>query len=242
MKKKGFTLVEVLVVVGILGILVIIAVPNVVNSFNKSKETNFISEAQAVFKQANNAYVLDKAKGYSNFVYTNNPSYSGRLLDVSSRQGFVYLVVINTEGEVVQFYVHDDEREIDLDSSLTVIKLKDITKSKLIGSSGSNGGEVTSPGDNPASSTTPSTTCSRNQYVLNGECKACPRLCTCDGLNATCSGTGGGTTTPIDIDNPVNPSDSLKTRCQAQGKCFNEQTGMCRACDTTQPINPTEGY
>lgn len=52
MNKKGFTLVELLAVIAILAILVIIAMPNVLKMFNESKKNTFLTEAKAIYKQA----------------------------------------------------------------------------------------------------------------------------------------------------------------------------------------------
>ena len=49
MKKKGFTLVELLAVIAILAILVIMAVPNVINLFNDAKLRTFISETESLY-------------------------------------------------------------------------------------------------------------------------------------------------------------------------------------------------
>ena len=116
MTKKGFTLVEVLVVVTILGILVLIAVPNIIKSMNKAKSGNFLSEAQSVYKTSKSTYVLDKQKGY-NYVYTNDPTVTGvstRKLDVSSREGFIYKVMFDADGNITVFEVRDNDFYIDL--------------------------------------------------------------------------------------------------------------------------------
>ena len=44
MKKKGFTLVELLAVIAILAILVIIALPNVLGMFQRAKKNTFTTE------------------------------------------------------------------------------------------------------------------------------------------------------------------------------------------------------
>lgn len=59
MKKKGFTLVELLAVIAILAILVIIALPNVLGMFNSAKKSTFITEVQSIFKQAQTDFVSD---------------------------------------------------------------------------------------------------------------------------------------------------------------------------------------
>ena len=46
MKKKVFTLVELLAVIAILAILVIVAMPNVLGMFNQAKANSFVTEVQ----------------------------------------------------------------------------------------------------------------------------------------------------------------------------------------------------
>ena len=48
MKKRGFTLVELLAVIAILAILVIIALPNVMGMFNNAKKNTFLTEIKKI--------------------------------------------------------------------------------------------------------------------------------------------------------------------------------------------------
>ena len=49
MKKRGFTLVELLAVIAILAVLAILLVPNVVSIFNNSKKDTFIVDIKSRF-------------------------------------------------------------------------------------------------------------------------------------------------------------------------------------------------
>ena len=59
MKKKGFTLVELLAVIAILAILVIIALPNVLGMFNSAKKNTFVTEVQSIYKEAQTDFIND---------------------------------------------------------------------------------------------------------------------------------------------------------------------------------------
>ena len=64
MKKKGFTLVELLAVIAILAILVIIAIPNVLKMFNDSKKNAFMVQARKTANVAQEHTVLSSDKTF----------------------------------------------------------------------------------------------------------------------------------------------------------------------------------
>ena len=55
MRKKGFTLVELLAVISILAILVVIAMPNVIKMFNNSKKSSFETEVKTIIQSVKHA-------------------------------------------------------------------------------------------------------------------------------------------------------------------------------------------
>ena len=57
MKKKGFTLVELLAVIAILAILVIVAMPNVLGMFSNAKVNTFVTEVQKYMDTAKTSFV-----------------------------------------------------------------------------------------------------------------------------------------------------------------------------------------
>ena len=57
MKKKGFTLVELLAVIVILAVILVIAVPKIMDTINNSKEGTLISSAKLIAAQAEKKYV-----------------------------------------------------------------------------------------------------------------------------------------------------------------------------------------
>ncbi len=64
MKKKGFTLVELLAVIAILAILVIIAIPNVLKMFNDSKKNAFMVQARKTANVAQEHTVMSSDKTF----------------------------------------------------------------------------------------------------------------------------------------------------------------------------------
>ena len=63
MKRKGFTLVELLAVIAILAILVIIALPNVLKMYNTSKKNIFLVEAKEIYGEVSKKYMTESMKG-----------------------------------------------------------------------------------------------------------------------------------------------------------------------------------
>ena len=63
MKKKGFTLVELLAVIAILAILVIIALPNVIKLYNDAKKNAFLTEVKTLYNTASSKYISESLKG-----------------------------------------------------------------------------------------------------------------------------------------------------------------------------------
>lgn len=115
MKKKGFTLVELLAVIAILAILVIIALPNVMGMFNTAKKNSFSTEVKEVIRQAKTQYVTDSGLnfGTTNEQYcyqnkgTNDAEITGaKKLDMSGRS-ISYAICFNKANQVVTLAATD---------------------------------------------------------------------------------------------------------------------------------------
>ena len=107
MKRKGFTLVELLAVIAILAILVIIALPNVLKMFNESKEKIFLTESKLVFKEAINQTIKDR--NYTDAVYCKSMNDEVNPLDMSGRDIYYYIKA-NVNDNTGTIIVWDNER------------------------------------------------------------------------------------------------------------------------------------
>ncbi len=111
MKKKGFTLVELLAVIAILAILVIIALPNVLSMFRDAKKNSFQEEARKLFQTAETAYIngalgSELTTCFSGTEGEKNLDLTGRHLD--------YLVRFSADGKITDFQVTDGSYKVDL--------------------------------------------------------------------------------------------------------------------------------
>ena len=124
MKKKGFTLVELLAVIAILAILVIIALPNVMGMFNQAKKNSFITELQDIYNAAVQQRIADSLGTTRQNVYcrldtsltdpdvqgitdADNATAGVKELDLSGRKGLRYCIIFNKAGAVTTYVATD---------------------------------------------------------------------------------------------------------------------------------------
>ena len=106
MKKKGFTLVELLAVIAILAILVVIAMPNVLGMFNSSKKNTFVTEVQSILKQVTTDYVQESLNGYnSSYTFTNVTGKTGSKLNIETTKS--YLIEVDAQGNITSAKIGD---------------------------------------------------------------------------------------------------------------------------------------
>ena len=113
MKKKGFTLVELLAVIAILAILVIIALPNVTSMFNQAKENSFTTEIKEIYKQAQQQWISDSMMSTEDITYwraggdSASTSTNKKGIDLTGRTELDYYIVINKAGKITKYYASD---------------------------------------------------------------------------------------------------------------------------------------
>ena len=106
MKKKGFTLVELLAVIAILAILVIVAMPNVLGMFNQAKSKTFVTEVQTYMDAAKTEFISASLTSTGARTFTNQVSGEKTLkMDGAEKQ---YYITLDTYGNFKEVVVWDE--------------------------------------------------------------------------------------------------------------------------------------
>ena len=127
MKKKGFTLVELIAVIALLSIIMLLIVPNVANYLNSSKKTLFYDNVVNMIKSATTTFMYQDDP--TNTTFSNN----GVKLDVDVESEYVYTIRVNNYGEVISIDVNNgvysyNKSSSDINEGLNKsdIKLEDV--------------------------------------------------------------------------------------------------------------------
>ena len=119
MKKKGFTLVELLAVIAILAILVIIALPNVINLYIKAQKETFLTETKKICTEAEKKFISDSI---SNKITKVINSEGNTKLDMTGEK-LQYCVILDNSGKVTSMKVSNGKWIASLDNNKTVDEL-----------------------------------------------------------------------------------------------------------------------
>ena len=130
MKKKGFTLVELLAVIAILAILVIIALPNVLSMFRDAKENTFVEEVQKLYQTAETAYI-NSAMGSSTISCFSSIG-SDTHLDLTGRD-LKYTILFGSDGNITKVVADDGSYLMNAGTGKAELKITDIVSTKSSG-------------------------------------------------------------------------------------------------------------
>ena len=111
-KKKGFTLVELIAVIAILSILLVMALPQVLELFNESRESAFVTQAQSIYRAAEEQYVSDQLlpnEGTTATTYCKDSLEEDGPLSISN-DDILYNIVFNTDGQITSIAVADGSK------------------------------------------------------------------------------------------------------------------------------------
>ena len=129
MNKKGFTLMEIIVVIALLGAIMLLVVPNITKNFKESKKRLFYDNVVSLYTSAGRSFLL--LDNPSNKTFSN----SGNTLDVDVSEDITYKIVVNSYGEVTSMYVTNGTYSYSKSNS-NGIKKKDIKLDDIIEGTG----------------------------------------------------------------------------------------------------------
>ena len=106
--KKGFTLIEVLVVVVILAILTILVLPNLMDTFNESKKNSFTNEIRTLYTATESGWVKDFKENKGEIIYARtSEGECDKALKINGRNNVHYYIKVDKKGLIVEYYVED---------------------------------------------------------------------------------------------------------------------------------------
>ena len=130
MRKRGFTLVELLAVIAILAILVIIALPNVLKMYNSSKKNIFLVEAKEIYGEVSKKYISENLKG-NKLSYVS--SEDNTKLEMTGNE-LKYCIQVDNKGKITAMKIGDNNYYLFYDGSKDISKLdiNDVYEGKYV--------------------------------------------------------------------------------------------------------------
>ena len=105
-KKKGFTLIEVIIVIGLIGLLMLLVVPNLTKTFEESRKKTFTTQAQKLLKEVKSElaeYMADGMPSSSAITVCDTKTCDNPYSDA---------VVLNLKNKDVKYYAYISNRKI----------------------------------------------------------------------------------------------------------------------------------
>ena len=102
MNKKGFSLIEIIVVIALLGAIMILVVPNLTKNYKDSKKRLFYDNVVSLYTSAGRSFLL--LDNPSSKTFSNDGNV---LLDAEVSDDITYKIIVNSYGEVISIYVTD---------------------------------------------------------------------------------------------------------------------------------------
>ena len=127
MKKKGFTLVELLAVIAVLALLVIIALPKIMGMFEEAKRKSFENEVKNLYKAVESQVMSDMFSNPTSEekIYSSN-SESTNHLSLQGRDNIKYCIVIDGKGNIKKIYVSDGSHQYISDDFVSLKNIENI--------------------------------------------------------------------------------------------------------------------
>ena len=130
MKRKGFTLVELLAVLAVLAIMIILVLPNVLKLFNDSKKKSFETEIKEIYKTAQEKWMMESLHKKEERYYSRTVTQECvNQLNLSGRTDLDYFIKLDKKGNVVLFKAKDANYQYYYSGpGLKIDELKDVVQ------------------------------------------------------------------------------------------------------------------
>ena len=139
--KKGFTLVEIVIVIALLGVLLLLVVPNLIERFAKAKKNMFYNDVLTLYSNASSTYISRLSNDKNTRAYFCKDRCGNgynNLIDVDVPDDITYYVSVNYKGAVDSIYVESPDFKYEYNNPQGIEK-SDLTK-ELIEAIDSEGG------------------------------------------------------------------------------------------------------
>ncbi len=130
MKKKGFTLVELLAVIAILAILVIIALPNILKLYRNARKSMFYNEVNSIISTSKRGYLLGGASAQT---WTNVDGAGENKLSINARDNLKYYISVDDNGNITKLQVTDGTYQYSKSGSVYFASIDDVEEVSDLG-------------------------------------------------------------------------------------------------------------
>lgn len=104
--KKGFTLVETIVVIVIIAILIAIAVPSVIKYVDDARDAGYLAQGRSILTSSQAYVTKAKGQGLDTFALVKDTKVMAEMVDDAGNDGTLLLLEIDEKGVNVSHFVY----------------------------------------------------------------------------------------------------------------------------------------
>jgi len=124
--KKGFTLIEIIAVIGLISVIMLLVVPNIMKSYTEAQKSTFRTETITFYEYTYPTYISNRSTGDFDKRFCVGKDTTLKKIDVTEKDNIYYDITVNNEGKVISLKVSNELYGISLNNT-EGIKKKDIT-------------------------------------------------------------------------------------------------------------------
>lgn len=124
--KKGFTLIEIIAVIGLISVIMLLVVPNVLKTYSSAKKNTFKSEILTLYENAYTSYISNSSEGDFTKRFCVGKDTTLKTINITEKDNLYYDITVDKEGKVISLKVSNESNGIVINNN-NGIKKKDIT-------------------------------------------------------------------------------------------------------------------